>query len=105
MGKERELKVEVDKLGGMKRDRDEKVEEVKNLNKAIGGFKRNEEAAKEKKEMEQKILVFKKTLESKTSPPDQDSMSNNQSDAKLCKTEVEKLAMKQKKMNEINLEK
>merc|ERR1712181_6200 len=104
MGKERELKVEVDKMGGMKRDRDEKVEEVKNLNKAIGGFKRNEEAAKEKREMEQKILVFKKTLESKTSS-DQDSLINDQCDAKLCKTEKEKLAMKQKKMNEIKLEK
>ena len=99
--KERELKLEVDKLVGMKQDRHEKVEEVKKLNCAIAGFKRNEEAAKEKEEMEQKILVFKKTLESETSS----DQGPEQCDAKLGKTEKEKLAMKQKKMNEIKLEK
>ena len=99
--KERELKLEVDKLVGMKEDRDEKVEEVKKLNSAIAGLKRSEEAAKEKEEMEQKILVFKKTLESETAS-DQGPV---QCDAKLGKTEKEKLAIKQKKMNEIKLEK
>ena len=99
--REREVKLEVDKLGGMKQDRDQKVEEVKNLNKAIAGLKRKEEVVKEKREMEQKILVFKKTLESETSP-DQGSVH---CESKLGKTEQEKLAMKQKKMNEIMLKK
>ena len=99
--REREVELEVNKLGGMKQDRDQKVEEVKNLNKAIAGLKRKEEAVKEKREMEKKILVFKKTLESET-PPDQESV---QCESKLGKTEQEKLAMKQKKMNEIMLKK
>ena len=53
----------------------------------------------EKKEMEQKILVFKKTLESKTLS-DQGSV---QCESKVCKTEQEKLAVKQKKLKEIML--
>merc|ERR1711990_902493 len=81
--KEREVKLEVDKLGGMKQDRDQKVEEVKNLNKAIAGLKRNKEAVKEKREMEQKIEVFKKTLET--------GSAADQGDAKHGKTEEEKM--------------
>ena len=98
---EREVKLEVDKLGGMKQERDQKVEEVNDLKKVIAGLKRKEEAVKEKREMEQKIFVFKKTLESETSP---DQMSV-QCESKLGKTEQEKLAMKQKKMSEIMLKK
>ena len=99
--REREVKLEVDKLGGMKQERDQKVEEVNDLKKVIAGLKRKEEAVKEKREMEQKIFVFKKTLESETSP---DQMSV-QCESKLGKTEQEKLAMKQKKMSEIMLKK
>ena len=99
--REREVKLEADKLGGMKQDRDQKVEEVKNLIKAIAGLKRKEEVVKEKREMEQKILVFKKTLESETLP----GQGSVQCESKLGKTEQEKLAMKQKKMNEIMLKK
>ena len=96
--REREVKLEVDKLGGMKQDRDQKVEEVKNLNKAIAGMKRSEEVVKEKREMEQKILVFKKTLETGGSAAD---LGSGQGGAKLGKTEEEKMAMKQMKMIKI----
>ena len=98
---EKEVKLEVDKLSAMKQDRDQKDDEVEHLKKVIADLKRKEEAVKEKKEMEQKILVFKKTLESKTLS-DQGSV---QCESKLGKTEEEKLAVKQKKMNEIMLKK
>ena len=95
--KEREARLEVVKLEGIKQDRDQKIDEVKNLNRAIAGLKKNEEAAKQKREMEQKIEVFKKTLET--------GAAADQYDAKLGKTEKEKIAVKQKKMNEIMLKK
>ena len=98
--KEKELKLELDKVVNMKRERDLKVDEVENMKKAIAGLKRNEEAAKEKKEMEQKILVFKKTLEKKTSAS-QGSAGSADGET-TCKTEKEKLAMKQKKIIEIS---
>ena len=96
--KEKELKLELDKVVNMKRERDQKVDEVENMKRAIAGLKRNEEAAKEKKEMEQKILVFKKTLEKKTLA----SQGSAGSGETTCKTEKEKLAMKQKKIIEIS---
>ena len=95
--REREVKLEGAKLGGMKQDRDQKVEEVENLNKAIAGLKRKEEVVKEKREMEQKILVFKKTLETGSAA----DLGSGQGDAKLGKTEEEKMAMKQMKMIKI----
>jgi len=99
--REKEVKLEADKLNVMKQDRDQKIEEVKRLKKVIAEMKRKEEAVKEKREMEQNILAFKKTLESKTLP-DQGSV---QCESKLSKTEQEKLAMKRKKMKEIMLKK
>ena len=57
--KEREARLEVDKLEGIKQDRDQKIDEIENLNRAIAGLKKNEEAAKQKREMEQKIVLFK----------------------------------------------
>ena len=95
--REREVKLEADKLGGLKQDRDQKAEEVENLNKAIAGLKRKEEVVKEKREMEQKILVFKKTLETGSAA----DLGSGQGDAKLGKTEEEKIAMKQMKMIKI----
>ena len=95
--KEKELKLELDKVVNMKRERDLKVDEVENMKRAIARLKRNEEAAKEKKEMEQKILVFKKTLK-KTSA----SQGSAGSGETTCKTEKEKLAMKKKKIIEIS---